>query len=132
MSSKTVQYIKSSHSSSCKRGVHTQEIVQDKLNTSNRLNSKGNAAPILTEYVRRIKDAWYPEKYHRLVLTHTFGILNRKIGSTQKWKKTNIQAEDMGERTKKERNKNKRLNWAKKYRHIAPIFCPYHTRSGTY
>ena len=78
VSSKTVLHVKSAHSSACKRGVHTQEILRGIMNTSHRLNWREETAPVLSEYMARMKAAGYKEKYRKAVLTHALGIYDRK------------------------------------------------------
>ena len=68
VSSKTVLHAKSAHSSGCKRSVHTQEVLRRMLNCSRRLEWKEEAAPAVSEYMRRMKVAGYGERYRENVL----------------------------------------------------------------
>ena len=130
VSSKTVLNAKSAHSAACKRGVHTQEVIRRLLNSSHRLDWKKETAPVVTEYMRRMKVAGYPEKYRKEILKHALGIFDKKwedhrngiqpIYRPKTWKK--------GER--KRAKANKKLNWATKGGYIAPIFVPT-TPGGT-
>ena len=62
VSSKTVLNSKSAHSSGCKRSVHTQEILRRILNCSGKLKWEEEAAPAVSEYMRRMKVAGYGER----------------------------------------------------------------------
>ena len=130
VSSKTVLNAKSAHSAACKRGVHTQEVIRRLMNSSYRLDWEKETAPVITEYMRRMKVAGYPEKYRKEVLEHALGIYDKKwkdhrdgtqpIFRPKTWKK--------GER--KKAKASKKVNWATKGGHIAPIFVPT-TPGGT-
>ena len=63
MSTKLVLSAHSAQSSSCKRNVHVQETLRRILNCSPRLNWQEQVAPILTDYMARMKDAGYAEMY---------------------------------------------------------------------
>ena len=78
VSSKTVLNAKSAHSSACKRSVHTQEVLRRLFNTSHRLDWEKETAPIVTDYMKRMKDAGYCEKYRRDVLQHALQICDSK------------------------------------------------------
>ena len=61
VSSDTVLHAQSAHSAACKRSVHTQEILRRLMNSSNRLNWNEATAPVITEYMRRMKVPEYKE-----------------------------------------------------------------------
>ena len=70
MSSKLILDASSTQSSSCKRNVHRQEIIRRMLNCSPMLDWKEQVAPILTEYMARMRLAGYNEGYRKQVLKH--------------------------------------------------------------
>ena len=124
VSKKTVINAKSAHSAACKRGVHTQEIIRRLLNTSHRLSWDKETAPVVTEYMRRMRTAGYSEKYRKEVLQHALRIFDKKWMDHRE----GIQPIFRHKRWKKEERKmakaSKKLNWAKGDGHIAPIFVP--------
>ena len=78
VSSKTVLHAKSAHSSACKRSVHTQEVLRRLLNCSKRLDWETEVAPMITDYMDRMRRAEYGERYRRDVLTHALNIYDHK------------------------------------------------------
>ena len=127
VSSKTVLNAKSAHSAACKRGVHTQEVVRRLLNSSHRLDWRTEIAPVITEYMRRMKAAGYGEKYRRDILKHALGIFDKK------WEdhRNGVQPIFRPKMWKKEERKiakaSKKVNWATQGGYIAPVFYPYNT-----
>ena len=63
LSSKHVMHSESAISASCKRSVHTQEILRRLFNSSRHLDWKTEVAPVLTEYMTCMMTAGYPEQY---------------------------------------------------------------------
>ena len=124
VSSKTVLHAKSAHSMACKRGVHTQEIVRRMLNSSHRLDWKEETAPVITEYMLRMKAAGYNEKYRKEVLTHALCIYDSKWEEHRNGSRPIFRPKGWKKKERKQEKRNKKLNWAKKGGHIAPIFVP--------
>ena len=124
VSSKTVLNAKSAHSAACKRSVHTQEVLRRLLNTSHRLNWETETAPIITDYMGRMKAAGYGEKYRKDVLTHALGIYDSKWEEHRKGKCPIFRPKGWRSEERKAEKRNKRVNWANKDGHIAPIFVP--------
>ena len=124
VSRKTVLNAKSAHSAACKRGVHTQEIIRRLLNTSIRLKWEEEAAPIITEYMRRMKQAGYGEKYRLEVLKHALNIYDQKWEDHRKGKRPIFRPAEWKREERKEEKKRKKLSWATRDGHIAPIFVP--------
>ena len=130
VSSKTVLNAKSAHSAACKRSVHTQEVLRRMLNTSHRLSWKEEAAPAITEYMGRMKEAGYGENYRKDVLTHALQIYDKKWEEHRKGSCPIFRHKSWKSKERREDKRNKRLNWASKEGHIAPIFVPT-TPGGT-
>ena len=72
MSSKQVMHSQSALSNQCKRSVHTQEVVRRLLNSSVRLNWDTEMAPVITEYMGRMKVAGYGQSYRKSVLQRAY------------------------------------------------------------
>ena len=75
---KAVLHSQSAHPSSCKRSIHTQEVIRRLLNSSNRIDWKTEVAPIITSYMKRMEKAGYKEQYRKSVLQHAIEIYDRK------------------------------------------------------
>ena len=84
VSSKTILHAQSAHSAACKRSVHTQEIIRRLMNSSHRLNWKEETAPVITEYMRRMKVAEYSEKYRKNILEQALRIYDKKLEDDRK------------------------------------------------
>ena len=57
VSNKKVVHAQSALSSQCKENVHVNEMMRRILNTSNRLSWREQTAPLLTDYMVRMKEA---------------------------------------------------------------------------
>ena len=130
VSSKTVLNAKSAHSSACKRSVHTQEVLRRLFNTSHRLDWEKETAPIVTDYMKRMKEAGYSEKYRRDVLQHALQIYDDNWEEHRRGRRPIFRPKEWKKKERKEEKRNKRLNWANRNGHIAPIFVPT-TPGGT-
>lgn len=124
VSRKTVLNAKSAHSAACKRGVHTQEVLRRLLNTSHRLDWKEETAPVITEYMRRMREAGYGEKYRKEVLKHALRIYDKKWEDHQNNKQPIFRHKTWKREERRKEKQNKKLNWATGGGHIAPIFVP--------
>ena len=78
MSSKSILHIKSAHTESCKRSVHTQEVLRRLLNCSKQLDWESEIAPVVTEYMYRMKLAEYRESYRKSILKSALHIYEQK------------------------------------------------------
>ena len=78
MSSKSILHTKSAHTESCKRSVHTQEVLRRILNCSKQLVWEAEVAPVVTEYMYRMKLAEYKENYRRSILKSALQIYEQK------------------------------------------------------
>ena len=130
VSSKTVLNERSAHSRMCKKGVHTQEVLRRLLNTSHRLEWETNTAPVITEYMRRMKEAGYDEKYRKNVLDHAIGIYDKKWEDHRRGVRPIFRQKTWKKKERKKAKIEKKLKWATKDGHIAPIFVPT-TPGGT-
>ena len=124
MSNRSVLNSKSAHPASCKRSVHTQEVVRRILNCSKRLDWEKETAPVVTDYMLRMRKAGYNETYRETTLTNAINIYAKKVDD----EKNNIRPIYRNKNWKKEERRktkeNKKKNWATKNGHIAPIFVP--------
>ena len=127
VSRKTVLNAKSAHSAACKRGVHTQEIIRRLLNTSIRLQWEEEAAPITTEYMRRMKQAGYGEKYRLEVLKHALNIYDQKWEDHRKGKRPIFRPAEWKREERKEEKKRKKTKLGYKRWPYSTNLCPYYT-----
>ena len=77
VSSRDVLHSQSAQSSSCKRSVHTQEILRRMLNTSPILDWQVHGAPFLNDYMVRMREAGYGEAMRKNVLKSAANIYER-------------------------------------------------------
>ena len=130
VSSKTVLNAKSAHSAACKRGVHTQEVVRRLLNSSHRLDWERDTAPVVTEYMKRMKVAGYGERYRKEVLKHALSIYDKKWEDNKNGIRPIFRPKTWKKEERKDAKEVKKRSWATKGGHIAPIFVPT-TPGGT-
>ena len=75
-SCKTVMHADSAISPSCKRSVHTQEVLRRLFNSSRRLDWETEVAPKISVYLSRMMEAGYTERYRRDTLERCLKILH--------------------------------------------------------
>ena len=124
VSSKKVIHSESAHSNACKRSVHTQEILRRLMNSSSGLNWKLQVAPVITEYLGRMKKAGYGEKYRKTVLQHALQIYDEKWKMHKEGKRPIYRPKNYKKEERKLAKQRKKTQWAKKGGHIAPLFVP--------
>ena len=112
------------NSAACKRGVHTQEVVRRLLNSSHRLDWTKETAPVVTEYMRRMKVAGYPEKYRKEILKRAIGIFDKKWEDHRNGVQPIYRAKSWKKEERRRAKASKKVNWATKGGYIAPIFVP--------
>ena len=122
MASVNIMHAESAISVTCQHSVHTQEIMRRLLNSSPLLDWKTNVAPVISEYMLRMRNSGYPEKYRVDTLNRALRIYDKMVGEDAdgtrplyRPKEWNVVAR------KKEKEK---YNWSTKGGHIAPIFVP--------
>ena len=84
MASKNVMHAQSAQSDSCKKCVHTQEIMRRLLNSSSRLDWNTEVAPVISVYMSRMMQAGYPETYRENVLKRALRIYDKMVKDDQK------------------------------------------------
>ena len=124
VSRKTVLHSKSAHPATCKRSVHTQEVLRRMLNCSKKVNWKKDTAPIVSEYMKRMCKAGYNENYRKAILTQALAIYDRKWEEEEKGIRPVYRPKDYKKEERKREKEEKRHDWAKSGNCIAPIFVP--------
>ena len=124
VSSKTVMHAHSAHSAACKKSVHTQEIIRRLLNSSHRLQWASEVAPVITEYLGRMKMAGYKENYRKVVLKHALSIYDKKWDDEKEGIRPIFRPKDWNKDERKKAKKSKKYEWSTKGGYIAPIFVP--------
>ena len=79
MANKQILKSQSAQSDRCKRSVHVNEVVRRILKTSARLDWSECAAPVLTDYCVRMKEAGYGELYRKRTLEQALRIYDRPV-----------------------------------------------------
>ena len=124
MSNKSVLHSKSAHPANCKRSVHTQEVIRRILNCSRRLDWEKETAPVVSEYMLRMRMAGYNEKYRESILTNAVNIYAKKVQDEENGVRPVYRHKDWKKDERRKDKENKKKNWATKNGHIAPIFVP--------
>ncbi len=124
MSNRAILNNKSAHPASCKRSVHTQEIIRRILNCSRELDWETETAPVISDYMLRMKKAGYEETYRKSVLTNAINIYVKKLEDEKNGIRPIHRNKNWQKDERRKAKENKRKNWATKRGHIAPIFVP--------
>ena len=124
VSSREVMHAKSAHSSSCMRSVHTQEILRRMLNTSTDLEWEKYGAPVITDYMLRMRQAGNGEGMRKNALRHAANIYasmrkDDESGLRPMYREKNFQRIE-----RKKQKSAKKHNWSTKGGYIAPIMVP--------
>ena len=124
MASKSILHTKSAHTESCKRSVHTQEVLRRIMNCSKQLDWGGEVAPVVTEYMYRMKRAGYKENYRNSILKSALRIYHQKQKDEEEGVRPMFRPKDWKRKERDKAKRNKRTEWATKRGHTAPIFVP--------
>ncbi len=124
MASKTVLHSQSAHPSHCKKSVHVQEIIRRLLNCSSKLSWERETAPIVTEYMLRMKVAGYGERYRENVVRKALLIYRKKIEDDEKGIRPIFRHKFWRKKERKIEKERKKKEWGTRKGHIAPIFVP--------
>lgn len=122
--SKNIMHAHSAQSITCRNSVHTQEIVRRLLNSSPFLDWKTCVAPVLTEYMLRMKQSGYPEKYRVDTLTRALRIYDKMVEDDRNGTRPIYRPKDWNIIARKKEKERKKYDWSTRGGHIAPIFVP--------
>ena len=124
VSTKLVISSRSAHSKTTKRSVHISEIVRRLVNTSRKLSWDEYAAPVVTEYMSRMKQAGYHEDYRKHVLLNALAVYDKKVRDDLDGV-CPINRPAGYEKIKRKKEKVwRKKNWSTKGGYIAPIIVP--------
>ena len=83
MATKKIMHAESAQSSSCKKSVHTQEILRRLFNSSKRLDWATEVAPVISRYMARMMTAGYPKLYRKHTLERAIRIYDKMVKDDQ-------------------------------------------------
>ena len=112
MSSKQIMHAESAISASCKKSVHTQEILRRLFNSSRRLNWKEDIAPVLNKYITRMMVAVYPEKYRKDSLCRALRIYDKMVEDDLNGHRPLYRPKDYEIIPRRVEKQKKRKNWS--------------------
>ena len=124
MASKTVLHSKSAHPQHCKKSVHVQEIIRRLVNCSRKLDWESDTAPVISEYMLRMKLAGYGEKYRENIARKAINIYKKKIEDEERGIRPLFRPKFWRREARKKEKERKKKEWGTKKGHIAPIFVP--------
>ena len=114
----------SAQSTNCKKSVHVRELVRRMLNTSIRLDWDSMFAPVLTDYMERMKTAGYDEKYRRSTLAHAYRIYDKMKKEDQEGIRPLHRPKDWDMEDRRIQKRKKKRSWATSGGQTAPIIIP--------
>ena len=124
MSRRTVLNAGSAHPGSCKKSVHIQEVLRRMFNCTRRIDWEKETAPCVTDYMQRMREAGYNEKYRKRVLFAAIGIYDKKISDDEKGIRPLFRPKSWKKEERRKEKEYKKKEWATEKGHIAPIFIP--------
>ena len=122
--SKLVIGAQSAQSESCKRSVHTREMIRRMLNTSNRLDWTTFAVPVLNEYMARMMAAGYKQTYRKNILQKSVAIYDRMIKDDEEGIIPINRPKSWRPEERHREKQRKKHTWSTKGGYIAPIMVP--------
>ena len=124
VTSKQVLAAQSAHSSSCKRSVHVSEVSRRILNTSGRLDWDTYTAPVLTDYMNRMREAGYNENYRKTVLVRALAKYDKMLKNEKDGVQPMNRPKDWNKDERRLTKRGKRHSWSTRGGYIAPIIIP--------
>ena len=124
MSCKKIMHAKSALSASCKKSVHTQEIIRRLLNSSLRLDWNREVAPVVSTYMARMMQADYPEKYRKDTLCRSLRIYDKMVHDNNNGVRPIYRPKNWNHVQRRQDRDKKKSNWSTRGGHVAPIFVP--------
>ena len=124
MTSRKVLDAQSALSANTKKSVHVQQCVRRIQNTSSRLNWQDTVAPILTDYMQRMKTAGYDENYRMSILKHAMRIHDKMVKEDEDGTRPIHRPHDWQAEARRLDKKRKQHSWSTRGGFVAPIFVP--------
>ena len=124
VSSKLLISERSAHSNGSKRSVHVSELVRRLSNTSVKLDWDKYTAPILSDYMGRMKQAGYSENYRKHVLKNALARFDKRLEDDKNGVSPMNRPTGYNQVERKKQKQMKKKNWYAKGGYTAPIFVP--------
>ena len=124
MASNLVISARSAHPTSTKRAIHIAELVRRLLNTSRDLDWDQYVAPVLSEYMARMKAAGYNEDYRKHCLQHALKIYDAKLRDNDNGVSPLNRLPGFRKVERRKEKQQKRKGWSQKGGYTAPIIIP--------
>ena len=124
VASKLVIPYRSAHSSNSKRSTLISEIVRRLCNTSRKLNWDEYFVPILNDFMKRMKQAGYNEKYRKNVLMSALAVYDKKVKDDNDGVMPMNRPTGYKKEERRKQKKQKKKDWGTKGGYIAPIIVP--------
>ena len=122
VSSKLLISARSAHSSGSKRSVHVSELVRRLSNTSVKLDWDTHTAPILSDYMSRMKQAGYSEDYRKHVLKNALARYDKRLSDDKNGLSPMNRPSGFNFIERKKQKQLKKKNWYAKEGYTAPLF----------
>ena len=94
------------------------------MNTSSKLDWNDTTAPLLTDYMMRMKEAEYSEKYRKIVLEKAFKNYDRMVKDEEEARRPMHRPKHWQKEERLKDKRRKKHTWATKGGCIAPIIIP--------
>ena len=104
--------------------VHVNKVLRRILNTSSRLDWSRHVAPVLTDYMGRMKEAGYDERYRKTTLEQALRMHDKMQEDEKDGNRPVNRPKDWRREERRQEKKKKKHNWATRGGCIAPIFIP--------
>ena len=109
--------------------MHKQEIIRRLLNCSEKLKWQDEAVPAVNDYMKRLQEAGYSERYRENILKQSLSIYDKKWSDNDNGTRPIFRHKNYKKEERKKEKEMKKKNWSKKGGGIAPIFVPATPRS---
>ena len=94
------------------------------MNTSSKLDWNDTTAPLLTDYMMRMKEAEYSEKYRKIVLEKAFKNYDRMVKDEEEARRPMHRPKHWQKEERMKEKRRKKHTWATSGGCITPIIIP--------
>ena len=119
-----ILHVNSAQAVTCRRSVHTQEIMRRLLNSSPMLDWESCVAPVISQYMLRMMQHGYPQQYRVDTLNRALRIYDHMVEEDKKGTRPLYRPKTWNITARRKEKEKKRYEWSTKGGHIAPIFVP--------
>ena len=123
--SRSIMHANSAQAVTCRNSVHTQEIMRRLLNSSPLLEWETSVAPVLTEYMLRMMQNGYPQKYRIDTLSRAYRIYDSMVEDEKEGIRPLYRPKDWNIVARRKEREQKKYSWSIRGATLLQSLCPH-------